>query len=53
MGENTEEAHATKGYIQEVKIEETSIKLEPENPGEENEYQRNVCETIKTKKQKI
>lgn len=37
LGESTEEAHAIKGYIQEVKIEETSIDLELENPGEENE----------------
>lgn len=37
LGESTEEAHAMKGYIQEVKTEETSINLEPENAGEENE----------------
>ncbi|OBS72205.1 hypothetical protein A6R68_13212 [Neotoma lepida] len=46
LGENTEEAQATKGHTQEVKIEETNVNLEPENPGEEIEYHKNVevCE---------
>ncbi|CAH6787119.1 cytoskeleton-associated protein 2 [Phodopus roborovskii] len=46
LGENIEEAHATKGHTQEVKTEETSVNLEPGNPGEENEDQKNVkvCE---------
>ncbi|ERE84224.1 cytoskeleton-associated protein 2 [Cricetulus griseus] len=41
LGENIEEGHATKGHTQEVKIEETSVNLEPVNSGEEHEDQRN------------
>lgn len=33
LGENTEEAHETKGHSQEVKIEDTSVTLEPGDPG--------------------
>ncbi|XP_041529763.1 cytoskeleton-associated protein 2 isoform X1 [Microtus oregoni] len=46
LGENTEEAHETKGHSQEVKTEDTSVTLEPGDPGAENECQRNVqvCE---------
>lgn len=42
LGENTEEAHETKGYSQEVKIGDTSVTLEPGDPGAENECQMNV-----------
>ncbi|KAK7822967.1 LOW QUALITY PROTEIN: hypothetical protein U0070_025784 [Myodes glareolus] len=46
VGENTEEAHETQGHSQEVNTADTSVPLEPGDPGAESESQRNVqvCE---------
>lgn len=54
LGENIEEAHATKGHTLEVKTEETSVSVEPGNPEEEHEYQRDVkvCEDNQDKETK-
>ncbi|CAO2611618.1 Cytoskeleton-associated protein 2 [Lemmus lemmus] len=54
LGENTEEAHETKGHSQEVKIEDTSVTLEPGDPGAESECPRNVqaCENSQDKEAK-
>ncbi|KAK7835953.1 hypothetical protein U0070_004044 [Myodes glareolus] len=54
LGENTEEAHETKGHSQEVKTEDTSVTLEPGDPGAENECQRKVqvCENSQDREAK-